>query len=244
VSDEVADSVWVAVGRVEIPSSFDEAGQLELQRMQLGDGSVDRGRTDAQQVKDMAARGLTVVAQRHDRADLPEGEPDGLGCSDEGQPVEHAMIELAVASARSRGGVEQADLLVVAQGLGGDAGAASNLTDEHGLDLPVHWKPYGSGMEIDILYVPDCSNLDRARARVLEALDASGVEAIVREIEVSTAEAAAARGMRGSPTVLIDGRDPFAGASDPTSISCRLYPEHGHADGAPSVAQLVEAVAG
>lgn len=99
-------------------------------------------------------------------------------------------------------------------------------------------------MEIEILYVPDCANLDRARARVREALDAAGVEAIVREIEVVTPEAAAKAGMRGSPTILIDGHDPFADASDGTSISCRLYPEIGHTDGAPSVAHLVEAVAG
>ena len=98
-------------------------------------------------------------------------------------------------------------------------------------------------MRIDILYVPDCAHLERARAHVREALDAAGVEATVRGIEVATAEAAATAGMRGSPTVLIDGHDPFAVPSVPTSLSCRLYPEDGRTDGAPSVAQLIEAVA-
>ncbi|WP_327256458.1 hypothetical protein [Streptomyces sp. NBC_01244] len=59
-------------------------------------------------------------------------------------------------------------------------------------------------------------------------------------------EAEAARwGMTGSPTVLLDGLDPFAVAGAPASVSCRLYrDEDGRADGAPSVQALRQALAG
>jgi hypothetical protein len=33
---------------------------------------------------------------------------------------------------------------------------------------------------------------------------------------------AAAAGMHGSPTLLVDGIDPFAAPGQPTSLSCRL----------------------
>lgn len=60
---------------------------------------------------------------------------------------------------------------------------------------------------------------------------------------VVDATTAAAAGMTGSPTLLIDGTDPFARAGLEPSLSCRLYPhEDGHAEGAPSVAALRRAI--
>ena len=97
-------------------------------------------------------------------------------------------------------------------------------------------------MRIAILYVPGCPNLDLARARVREALDATGVDAAVTETEVATAEAAEQAGMRGSPTILIDGRDRFAGAAEPRALACRLYRTDATLEGAPSVGELVDAV--
>jgi hypothetical protein len=48
--------------------------------------------------------------------------------------------------------------------------------------------------------------------------------------------------MRGSPTILIDGADPFEEAGVPLGMSCRIYTtEHGM-NGAPSVAQIIEAL--
>src|SRR4051794_14140426 len=47
------------------------------------------------------------------------------------------------------------------------------------------------------------------------------------------------RGMTGSPTLLIDGTDPFARPGSEPSLSCRLYPsENGRVEGAPSVDDL------
>lgn len=49
-------------------------------------------------------------------------------------------------------------------------------------------------------------------------------------------------GMHGSPTVLIDGHDPFAVGNIEASVACRLYPTATGFDGAPSVDDLVEAL--
>lgn len=99
-------------------------------------------------------------------------------------------------------------------------------------------------MDIDLLYVADCPNRAIARARVEIALGRTQLAAVVREREVRSSEEAARLGMRGSPTVLIDGRDPFAGAADPAALSCRLYRSDLGFRGAPTVEQLVEVLGG
>ena len=62
---------------------------------------------------------------------------------------------------------------------------------------------------------------------------------------IDTVEQAERWGMHGSPTVRVDGRDPFAAPGTPASVSCRLYREEdGRAQGAPSVARLRQALDG
>ncbi|MFI8320345.1 MULTISPECIES: organomercurial lyase [Streptomyces] len=98
-------------------------------------------------------------------------------------------------------------------------------------------------MRITILTVPDCPNVPVVRERLAAALDgrAAGVELV----EVSEEGDAARWGMTGSPTVLLDGTDPFAIPGAPPSVSCRLYRDaEGRTDGAPSVQALREALAG
>jgi len=95
-------------------------------------------------------------------------------------------------------------------------------------------------MRITVLAVPDCPNAPVAAGRVTAAL--AGRPASVELVEV-TGEAEAARlGMTGSPTILLDGVDPFAAAGAVPSVSCRIYrgPD-GAADGAPSVQDLAAA---
>ena len=93
-------------------------------------------------------------------------------------------------------------------------------------------------MRIDILHIADCPNLSVARSRVDEALNQAGLNATIRELEVMTPEEALRVGMHGSPTILVEGRDPFDGVEG--SLACRLYRERGAVEGAPTVAALVE----
>jgi hypothetical protein len=92
-------------------------------------------------------------------------------------------------------------------------------------------------MRITVLTVPDCPNGPVVRARIAEVLDGRAVE--VEQIEVSDVAQAERLGMTGSPTVLVDGTDPFAVPGAALSVSCRLYRgADGSVGGAPSVSEL------
>ncbi|MEU3747318.1 MULTISPECIES: organomercurial lyase [Streptomyces] len=98
-------------------------------------------------------------------------------------------------------------------------------------------------MRITILTVPDCPNAPVVRERITGALDGRSAE--VELVDVREEAEAARWGMTGSPTVLLDGVDPFAVPGAPTSVSCRLYRDaDGRADGAPSVQALRQALSG
>ncbi len=98
-------------------------------------------------------------------------------------------------------------------------------------------------MDIEILYVAGCANLEPARRALAAALLAAGVEASVHETEVGDAVTAISAGMRGSPTILIDGVDAVDSDAPDGSVSCRLYRgEGGGLQGAPPVGQLIEAL--
>jgi hypothetical protein len=91
-------------------------------------------------------------------------------------------------------------------------------------------------MRIQILHVPGCPNTDVLMTRLAAAL---GGAADVERTVVHNQQEAAARGMTGSPTLLIDGVDPFAAPGLEPTLSCRLYlDEQGAVSGAPTVAQL------
>jgi hypothetical protein len=97
-------------------------------------------------------------------------------------------------------------------------------------------------INLEVLHVADCPNLRPMLERLQEA---TGLPVITREI--STEVAATAAGMNGSPTLLIDGRDPFPNPNPQDcdcGVACRIYrDEHDQAVPAPSVAQLRAAVA-
>ncbi len=61
---------------------------------------------------------------------------------------------------------------------------------------------------------------------------------VTRQVITDAAEAAR-WGMHGSPTLLVDGQDPFAAPGAATALACRLYRgEDGRLEGAPTVAAL------
>jgi hypothetical protein len=60
---------------------------------------------------------------------------------------------------------------------------------------------------------------------------------------VATPEDAERLRFRGSPTILIDGRDPFANEAAPFGLSCRVYRTERGLEGSPSLEQLREALA-
>ncbi|WP_205718183.1 thioredoxin family protein [Actinomadura soli] len=97
-------------------------------------------------------------------------------------------------------------------------------------------------MELTVLTVLDCPHGPVLQQRLAEVLaDHEQISVTWRVISV---EGEAVRwGMRGSPTLLMDGIDPFADPSGPPSLSCRMFRESGgRLEGAPSVAALRRAL--
>lgn len=97
-------------------------------------------------------------------------------------------------------------------------------------------------MELILLAVPDCPNAAVLEER-LAAVLAGHPEIVVRRREVSDEQAAVQAGMHGSPTLLVNGADPFAPPGRAPSLSCRLYRDTaGRPVPAPSVRALREAL--
>ncbi|TCM50652.1 alkylmercury lyase family protein [Kribbella sp. VKM Ac-2568] len=90
-------------------------------------------------------------------------------------------------------------------------------------------------MKLEVLHVPDCPNLPPMLERLTEATD---LPVATRVIDNDTD--AERFGMAGSPTLLIDGVDPFTTGGDcGCGVSCRLYRDvAGRIVPAPSIAQL------
>lgn len=76
-------------------------------------------------------------------------------------------------------------------------------------------------MLLSVLSVPDCPNVTVMLDRLLEVLGDRPAELAV--VVVDDDEGARAWGMTGSPTLLVDGVDPFAAPGAEASVSCRLY---------------------
>jgi hypothetical protein len=92
-------------------------------------------------------------------------------------------------------------------------------------------------MHITVLTVPGCPSAPVVMHRITQALGERSAD--IDRIEIAGQDEAERWGMTGSPTVLINGADPFTVAGTPASVSCRIYrgPD-GTTDVAPSVADL------
>ena len=98
-------------------------------------------------------------------------------------------------------------------------------------------------MDIEILYFDDCPTWRSVEALVGRVLSDSGLTETIRRTRVESDEAAQRLSFRGSPTVLINGVDPWGDPSAPVGLSCRIYQTDLGISGSPSEAQLTKAIA-
>lgn len=91
-------------------------------------------------------------------------------------------------------------------------------------------------MDVTVLYFDGCPNWQTADQRVAALAEDLGITVTRRK--VSTPEQAEAMGFRGSPTILVDGRDVFARGNEPIGLSCRIYQTPDGPAGAPTITQL------
>ena len=78
-------------------------------------------------------------------------------------------------------------------------------------------------MRIQVLHVDGCPNWQVADERLREALAVVGRRDDVESVLVTTPEEAEDCGFHGSPSVLLDGHDPFAALNVPVGLACRIY---------------------
>jgi hypothetical protein len=98
-------------------------------------------------------------------------------------------------------------------------------------------------MDVRLLVVDDCPNEAPAAAALRQALDDVGLTDTEFTTQVVASPAQAAQlGFLGSPTVLIDGRDPFADQTGTPGLSCRLYRDGNDLTGVPPAGRLRQAI--
>lgn len=91
-------------------------------------------------------------------------------------------------------------------------------------------------MHVRLLYFDGCPNWATADERLTALADEFGFE--LEHQQVDTPQEADELGFRGSPTILVNGRDPFARGDEPTGLTCRVYDTPEGATGSPTVEQL------
>src|SRR5438128_2658423 len=99
-------------------------------------------------------------------------------------------------------------------------------------------------MIVDLLYFAGCPNHEPTRSLVQTILADSGIEADIREIEITDEIDAQAHKILGSPTVRVDGVDvePSASALKRFGLMCRVYREGTSTGGIPTRNMLVHAL--
>lgn len=98
-------------------------------------------------------------------------------------------------------------------------------------------------MDVRLLYFDGCPNWTVAEERLRAALARVGLDReSIQRVPVDTPEDAERLGFIGSPTILLDGRDPFATGAEQPGLACRVFSTPDGLAGAPTLAQLVQAL--
>jgi hypothetical protein len=98
-------------------------------------------------------------------------------------------------------------------------------------------------MEVRLRYFEGCPHWRTMYYRLRAALRAEGMsttEPILEPVDIS--DEAEGQRFPGSPTLLVDGRDPFDNYLSISSHTCRAYKTPGGLEGSPTAEQLREAL--
>jgi hypothetical protein len=97
-------------------------------------------------------------------------------------------------------------------------------------------------VEVTLLYFDGCPNWEATYRQLTELASELGFDLDRRQ--VATSEEADQLAFRGSPTVLVDGRDPFSTGDEPVGLTCRIYLTDEGMAGAPTEQQLRDVLVG
>jgi hypothetical protein len=97
-------------------------------------------------------------------------------------------------------------------------------------------------MNITLQYFDSCPGWKVVEGRVKDIIEMRSLQASLDYQRIETSEDAERYQFAGSPTLLIDGQDPFATGSLPVGLACRTYLTDAGLAPSPSVEQLEEAM--
>lgn len=96
-------------------------------------------------------------------------------------------------------------------------------------------------MQVTIQYFEGDPNWPAARDRVRDVLDGQGLGSVEIELQrIATSAEAHEFRFRGSPTILVDGVDPFDSEESGYGLMSRVYRTEDGMDVAPSKLQLLD----
>lgn len=97
-------------------------------------------------------------------------------------------------------------------------------------------------MDIELLVIPDCPHSGAAADLIKTAVADTHVPATVTRTIIDSCDEAQRRGFTGSPTILLNGVDPFARPEAPVALACRLYSTPDGPRGVPALRDLRQAL--
>ena len=97
-------------------------------------------------------------------------------------------------------------------------------------------------MRVTLQYFDSCPNWRVAESRVKLIIAQSGLDVDLAYQQIETPRDAERFGFTGSPTVLIDGRDPFASEPAHVGLACRTYMTASGPAESSSIEQLEQAL--
>jgi hypothetical protein len=98
---------------------------------------------------------------------------------------------------------------------------------------------------VQLLTVPNCPHAEPAAAVVRQAMDEAGLTDVpVTGLTIDTQAEADRLGFLGSPTILINGRDPFPDDGQRPALACRLYQHPTGLSGIPPIHPIRKALGG
>ena len=97
-------------------------------------------------------------------------------------------------------------------------------------------------MDITLQHFEDCPHWHEADRLLRQALIEESIDAEVTYQAINTQDEAVEHGFKGSPTMLIDGVDPFTTSDAPVGLGCRIYATEDGPAGSPSLDQIRRAL--
>ncbi len=92
-------------------------------------------------------------------------------------------------------------------------------------------------MNVTLLYFDDCPHW-KTVDRHLQTLTTELGNLVITRHQVDTPDEAERTSFRGSPSIIVDGIDPFSDPDAPVGLSCRVYQTPDGPAGSPTIDQL------